>query len=404
MAMDRSERSILTVTCFGHFMTHFNMLFFPALVLPLTQHLQMGMPQVLGLSFWMYLLFGLTALPWGLASDRLGSKPMLVLFFGGAGLSGLAASFWLESPAAFSLALAGLGLFSGIYHPAGLGLISKGVSRVSMGMGINGMFGNLGLALGPLSAGLLNWLWGPAAAYLGLGLLNLAGAVLLLLLPVQEPGDGQAGQGESQGHLKAFLILLVAMMLGGLAYRGATVVLPAYLELKTPQLTDALGQAAAAVFPQGASANLVATAITSAIFLLGIGAQYLGGRAGERYDPRWGYFVCHGLALPAALLMALASELGLVLAAMFYLFFLLGMQPLENTLVARLSPVSFRHSAYGAKFVLTFGIGAVAVELAGWAQGIWGLESVFVGLGLVSACLVATIVLLIKKTGRPARA
>ena len=51
--------------------------------------------------------------------------------------------------------------------------------------------------------------------------------------------------------------------------------------------------------------------------------------------------------------------------ALIYFFFLLGMQPMENTLVARLSPPAFKHSAYGAKFVLTFGIGSLAVIVAG---------------------------------------
>ena len=44
-------------------------------------------------------------------------------------------------------------------------------------------------------------------------------------------------------------------------------------------------------------------------------------------------------------------------------FFLLGMQPLENTLVAGLTPVRMRSSAYGMKFILTFGVGAVSVKL-----------------------------------------
>ena len=62
------DRRILLNTCYGHFMSHFNMLVFPALVLPLTVRLGIGMAQVLALSFWMYLLFGLTALFWGVIS------------------------------------------------------------------------------------------------------------------------------------------------------------------------------------------------------------------------------------------------------------------------------------------------------------------------------------------------
>jgi len=51
-------------------MSHYNMLVFHAVVLPLAGRLNMDMAQVLGISFWMYLLFGLTALPWGMVADR----------------------------------------------------------------------------------------------------------------------------------------------------------------------------------------------------------------------------------------------------------------------------------------------------------------------------------------------
>ena len=120
----------------------------------------MNMVDVLGLSFFMYLLFGLTALLWGMASDRWGARLLLILFFLGAGSSGIVVALLLDSPSGFKIALASLGFFSGIYHPAGLGLISKEVKNVSMGMSYNGMFGNLGLAAAPLFTGLINWVWG----------------------------------------------------------------------------------------------------------------------------------------------------------------------------------------------------------------------------------------------------
>ena len=51
-------------------------------------------------------------------------------------------------------------------------------------MGIHGLFGTLGLASAPLLTGLLNWLGGPTAPFLVLGVLNLAGAGLMVLLPL----------------------------------------------------------------------------------------------------------------------------------------------------------------------------------------------------------------------------
>jgi MFS family permease len=386
--LDPRDRRILLNTCYGHFMSHFNMLVFPALVLPLMARLQMPMAQVLSLSFWMYLLFGLTALFWGLLADRFGARPLLLVYFVGSGFASVAAALWLDTPLMLSLALTALGFFSGIYHPAGLGLISKEMSRVSIGMGYNGMFGNLGLAMAPLLTGIMNWVWGPQAAYLCLGGLNLGGAVLMMVYPM-EVSDASAIKEKVDGNgiLGVFLILLAAMMLGGVVYRGATVILPAYFELKTPMLYQWLTGVTQGAFSQ----NLVATTITSVIFLIGVGGQFSGGQCADRYDPGIFYLIFFGIAGLAAFWMALARDLMLVGVAVIFFFFLLGMQPIENTLVARFAPKRFHHSAFGAKFVLTFGVGALAVKGVAAIETSYDIETVFICLAGAAAVALGVI-------------
>lgn len=389
--MSPKERSILTVTCFGHFMSHFNMLVFPAVLLPLSARLGMDMSQTLALSFWMYLLFGVTALPWGLLADRLGPRPLLALFYLGTAVCGLLAAMNLSNPGVFSLCLAGIGLFSGIYHPVGLGWIAREFENTSRGMGYNGMFGNLGLAVAPLLAGTVNYLWGAEAVYLALGAANASGLFLLFFAHKGEAGKRPARKLDSdRGTLVPFLVLLAAMMLGGIVYRATTVTLPAYFELRNSGLYEIfLG-----LLGQLGSSNLFATLITSTIYLVGMLGQYAGGRAGERMDLGRGYLLFHLVTIPAVLLMAITSNSPLILFAMVHSFFLLGMQPLENTLVARLSPPELHSSAYGLKFVLTFGVGALSVNMVGLVKEGFGLSAVYVALALVSTVLVGVIILL----------
>ena len=393
--MNPNERKILTTTCFGHFMSHFNMLMFPALVLPLMGMYDMDLSHVLALSFWMYLLFGVTALPWGLVSDRVGAKPLLLLFYTGAGLCGLAAGFFIDSPKAFSLCLAGVGVFSGIYHPAGLGLISRGISKMSMALGYNGMAGNAGLATAPILAGVINHFYGIQTAFIFLGCLNLTGTVIMLLLPVIEPERNE--KTESQGSMRlmlSFAVLCICMMLGGVAYRSVTVILPAYLELGNPALLDWISR-----LPwMPASRNVAATALSSSVFMVGMFGQFLGGVTAERFEPRRGYLVFHVLALPMVLAMAYTTDVSLLLITMGYMLFLLGMQPIENTLVAKLTPDKVRDSAYGTKFILTFGVGAFAVYLVGWVNEVWSFPAVFVAMAIVSLATVLSILLLMRVT------
>ena len=397
--MDSTERSILTVTCFGHFISHFNMMFFPALILPLTSHFNLDLSLIVPLSFWMYLLYGVTALPWGMLSDRIGAKPLLHLQYIGAGLCAAAAAPALSSPLALSLALGGLGLFSGIYHPAGLGLISRGMSRMSMALGYNGVAGNAGLAAAPLAAGIMNHLFGTQAAFLILGGLNLAGSLAMLALPLHEPKRFPS-ETSSSGHVRrlalGFGLLCACMILVGLVYRGSTVVLPSYFELRS----EALFQRLELVRGWVLSRNVAATALTSLVFVVGMAGQYLGGRVAERFDPRMGYLLFHSLATPFVLAMAYVRGVTLFGASALFFLFILGMQPIENTLVARLTPDRLRHSAYGVKFILNFGIGAFAVHLAGLIERSWDLPAVYLFLAAASAGVAALAAVLVLATRR----
>jgi len=389
--MDSRERRVLMSTCYGHFVSHFNMLVFPAVVLPLTVRLNLTMAEVLGLSFWMYLFFGITALPWGMIADRWGAKPLMWIYYLGGGISGLSAAAYIDSPLGLTLSLGAIGLFSGIYHPVGLGLIAKEIRRVSLGMGFNGMFGNLGLATAPLLTGLVTWLWGPQAAYLVLGFVNLAGLGFMALFPKTGSVEKHAGAaGKESGGIGPFLILLVAMMLGGIAYRGATVIVPAYFELKN----QAIFQWLANILDGDISPNLAATSVVSLIYLVGMVGQYAGGRIADRFDPARCYLIFHAVTIPMVFLMAVTTDFPLVVLTMAYFLFLLGMQPAENTLVARLTPKRLHHSAYGTKFVLTFGVGSIAVMMVGAIEKGFGIEAVFPALGCVSILLVGSIWLL----------
>jgi MFS family permease len=302
----------------------------------------------------------------------------------------------MGEPGYLMVTLMFLGLFSGIYHPIGSGMISRGVKRISIGMGYNGMFGNLGLASAPFLAGLINYIWGLKAVYLFLGGMNFFGLLLMAVLSRYETNDEsvniqEPSSGSSNGLLVAFMILLIIMMLGGIEYRGATVIMPAYFELKTQYIFSWLS----AFTGKSISGNVFATAVTSFIFFIGIIGQYIGGRMGDRYNTKLCYFGFHLVTIPAAILISLTSDISLVLVATIYFFFLLGMQPIENTLVAKFTPQRFHHSAYGTKFVLTFGVGAMAVKMVGTIESHFGIETVFLAIGVVAVLLVSGIGILI---------
>ncbi len=171
-------------------------------------------------------------------------------------------------------------------------------------------------------------------------------------------------------------------------------VLPAYFELKNQGILQALS----GLWGKDISPNLVATTITSLIYLVGILGQYAGGVVAERYEPRHSYLTFHAFSMVVVFLMAVSYDVPLVLLALIYFFFLFGTQPIENTLVARFAPKRLHHSAFGIKGVVTFGVGALAVKMVGGIQNTWRIEATFIALGIVSLVLLVTVVLLIQRT------
>jgi MFS transporter, FSR family, fosmidomycin resistance protein len=379
-AASNNERNVIVLAGVGHFATHFFELMFPTLAVVLAQDSGIPLEQVLGWSFAGYLLFGLGALPAGLLTDRLGGRAMLIAAMAGMGVAAIAAS---EVPPGLPLAvcLAVLGLFGSIYHPAGMSLISKTMAARGRALGINGIFGNVAIATTPFATALLCDRYGWQGAYAIAGFTMCAVAIACSWLPISEHTVAEPVLSPARATARPprtapiFPLLCLAAMLAGLSYRGNTLVQPAYFDARVPGLDYGV--------------------TTSLVYLFGIGGQYLGGSLADRGELRWLYLGFHLLSLPALLAMCFLSGMPLISAAAVFAFFSLGMQPIENSLFARFTPARWRATGYGVKFILTFGVGSLAVRLIAGMRAGSDLSTVFLYLAGVVAALVLVIAAMI---------
>lgn len=390
------EHRILLITCPGHFFTHFFTLAFPAIAIPLTTAFDMPLEDVVKLSFWMYLLFGVLALPVGLAADRWRAKPMLVsgIAIMGAGLI-VAGAF--PNPTVMTAALAFVGVGASIYHPAGLALISRTVRQRGVAMGVNGVFGNLGIALAPLVTGFFSWVFGWQTALIVMGSIGIVTAAWLQTFHVDETLRPAAKPVVHDGvpareMARYFVILCVALVLGGIAYRGNMLLLPAYLELKTTFLANLLDRLP--ISRGQSTATFAATVLSSLVLFGGLFGQMVGGRLADKIELRRAYLFFHAASFPFILAMAFSGNVVLVACAVAYEFFSLGMQPIENSLIAGITPDRWRSTSYAIKFMLTFGVGAFVVHLIAPIKQAYSIEMVYTFLAGVVFLLVLSVVAL----------
>jgi MFS family permease len=395
-----NEKRVLGVTSAAHFLAHLYELAFPAIALFMMQERGWDLAHVLRLSFLMYLLFGLGALPMGLLTDHWRARGMLVVCMAGGGVGALAVAV-SRTETQLIAALALVGLAGSIYHPAGMALLSKSLRARGRALGWNGIFGNLGSATAPFVAGFLAYQFGWRTAYAVLGGFGVACGLASFFVRLDEaaaaPVAAAAAARRATTSLRTALVLLcIAMALAGFAYRGVSILLPAVFREHTTFLAALLERIR---FDSLAGLrNLAGATLASITYAAGMLGQYAAGHVADRYDLRKAYLVFHAASLPFLFLMGVAHEGALLAAACFYVFFALGMQPIENSLVAQLTPPRWRSTSYGVKFILTFGAGSTAVHAVTALQAGGGFAAAFNLLGLLVAGLCIAVLLLLARS------
>ena len=401
--MNPDERKVLFFTSAAHFLTHFYMLVFPVLIMPMSRSLGLPLADIVNISFLMYLLYGALALLWGWISDHWGHKWAMSSGNILAGLGFILAGS-SGSVAAISLSFALVGAGCSAYHPSGIALVSQGIRMRGKALGINGMLGNAGMASVPFVVGLLNYFMGWQKSLLVLGVFGLVFGTgfLAIHFSVEKGTDRRFVEKlEKKTAGKLFLLVCIGMVFSGLAYRSFTVILPAFLEFRLGGITDEARNLIFSRFPSlkdiPAFATLTASLIATSVYIAGIVGQALGGRVADRFSLKWSYFFFFVGALPFVLGMSIFAGWWLVVSVALYVLFSMGMQPVENSLIAFLTPARWRSVSYGLKFTLAFGAGSFAVKLIGWLEASRGLESViwliagFLTLAILSTALLMSL-------------
>jgi MFS family permease len=124
-----------------------------------------------------FFAFGLGSLPAGKLGDSWGRRPMMLAFFFGLGASMLLVAA-ATGPWQIAIALTIMGAFSAIYHPVGIPMLVRDSTRPGRTIGINGLAGNLGIAVAAVTTGALVKYIGWRAAFIVPGLISIGCGVL----------------------------------------------------------------------------------------------------------------------------------------------------------------------------------------------------------------------------------
>ena len=331
----------------AHSFTHYSLLILPTAVLAMV--LQAGAPfgddyeLILPLATGGFVLYGLLSLPQGWLAARFGRHRLMTVFFLGAGLS-LIATGLATSPVMLGLGLALAGAFAAIYHPIGTALlIDVAGDKPGQAIGLNGVFGNIGVAMAPMVTAFVAFRWGWHWAFIIPGVLCTLVGLAWLREPVFDLTARRGGRPfpEIPPHLvrRAVTVLLLVAAVSGLVFNAFTLLLP---KLMQERLASDPG-----LLPLAGVAATLAT-------LCGAVTQLSVGRFIDRTTLRQMFLPMAVVLVPALAALSFVEGWMAVPVAGVVAAVLFGQVTVNETMTARYISPALRTRMYSVRFFVGF--------------------------------------------------
>ena len=301
-----------------------------------------------------FVLFGLGSVPAGRLGDHWGRRAMMVVFHFGIGVSCLLASI-TQNAWQLAAALTVMGAFASIYHPVGIPMLVQHTTRPGAVIGVNGLVGNLGIAVAAVLTGFLVKYFGWRMAFVVPGIVTIALGILFWRVVPQEaaPPSRRAAKQSALPRselVKAVLVLTVTSTCGSLVFNFTT---NGNVELMADRLRTVTADPA------------VIGALLGLVYVIASFSQLVVGRAIDRY-PLKRLFLSIVLAqIPLFLLAALASGWVFYAVAIVFMAFVFGAIPFTDALIVRYVDDRMRSRVAGVRLAIAFGVSSLAVWMLG---------------------------------------
>jgi MFS family permease len=367
----------------GHALDHLFLLIFATAVAAIAAEWGMLWQDLMPYTVGAFVMFGLGSLPAGRLGDLWGRRAMIVVFFVGMGVSGLliatATGVW-----SLAAALTVMGVFASVYHPVGIPMLVQQSRNPGFTIGLNGLAGNLGIAIAAVLTGFLVKYAGWRAAFaVPAGIALLCAVLFLALVPKEDMPPARRPKRSVDLPRSVMARVLLVMTLAAISSS-------LIFNFTTNGNGHLLAERLAGLIDDPASLGvLLAIVYTVASF-----AQLVVGKLIDRYPLKWVYLPVVAMQAPLFLLAAGAGGWPLYVAVLGFMIFVFGAIPFVDAMIVQYVDDRMRSRVAGVRLAVSFGVSSLAVYLLGPTVKAAGFGTLLVAMAVMAAFTTFCVLLL----------
>jgi len=336
-------------------------------------------PYAFGASF----MFGAGSIISGKLGDQWGRRAMMVLFFAGMGVSCLVIAL-CQNKWQIGAALTVMGAFASIYHPVGIPMLVQKAEKPGFVIGVNGLVGNLGIALGSSVSVLLATRYGWQMAYVVPGVICLISAALFaIFVPKEEeaPARRKSKVLDLPPHIMArvFFIMTCAAVSGSIVFNFTTNGNGEMLKSRIAEL---------AASPWLLSMALLVIFSVASLMQLVVGALI------DRYPLKNIYLPILLCQVPLFLLASQVDGWALLAVTTLFMVFVFGAIPFTDAMIVKYIDDRLRSRVTGMRLAIGFGVSSLVVAGIGPSVKEAGFPVLLMALAGVASVTIIAIALL----------
>ena len=375
----------------GHLLDHFMMLIFAKAAFDAGREFGFSYEEIIVYGTLGVILFGAAAPLAGWLADKFSRAILITIYPFGLSLGAFLASM-SQSTEMLGLSLGVLGFFAAIYHPVGIAMLIKRPGKVGLRLGVNGVWGNMGVAFAPIFTGFL-------IAYGDWRLAFIVPAILCFLFGIsqifafRELNDAPESKSLSNSNKEesimssnwqtVLICLGIVTLSGGFIFGSLTFLIPRLFEVNMLQISNDV-----------AITGLLAGFVYAVASFSQIGTGWLV----DKIPPK---FVLSAMGLGQLIFIYFASisfDYDLLFIMLIAMLFVFGQVPITDAILVKYVNDSWRGRVLSIKFMINLCAGASVLPVTSFLlQNGYDFSFILESLALISIAIIISGLLLPNK-------